>query len=201
MTSSTLNLAILLSGTGRTLKNLIDRIGEGKLDARIQVVLSSSKNAGGLEYARRHDLPVQTVTPKAYPGEKAYSDAVTRKISAYPVDFILLAGFMHRYLFPPQYGGKVINIHPALLPKFGGRGFFGNRVHRAVLRAGETESGCTVHHANHHYDQGPIILQRRVPVFPEDTVATLAQRVFEAECEAFPEALRKLAREKGRKLN
>ncbi len=194
MTQRPLNLAILLSGGGRTLQNLIDEIEEGTLPARIQIVLASTRNAGGLERARRHDLPVKTVNRKAFPTDRAFSEQITEELSEYPIDYILLAGFMHLYLFPASYEGKVINIHPALLPKFGGRGFFGNRVHQAVLRAGETESGCTVHYANHQYDQGPIILQRSVPVLPEDTVATLAQRVFEAECKAFPEAVRKLAR-------
>ena len=192
MTDGPLNLAILLSGGGRTLQNLIEEIEEGNLNAKIQVVLSSTKNAGGLERARRHDLPVKSVSRKAHPTDSSFSESVTKALSEYPIDYILLAGFMNLYLFPKQYEGRVINIHPALLPKFGGRGFFGNRVHQAVLRAGETESGCTVHYANHQYDQGPIILQRRVPVLPEDTVATLAQRVFEAECRAFPDAVRKL---------
>ena len=193
MTDEPLNLAILLSGGGRTLQNLIEEMEEGNLHAKIQVVLSSAKNSGGLERARRHDLPVKTVNRKAHPTDKSFSESVTKVLSEYPIDYILLAGFMNLYLFPAEYEGRVINIHPALLPKFGGRGFFGNRVHQAVLRAGETESGCTVHYANHQYDQGPIILQRRVPVLPEDTVATLAQRVFEAECRAFPDAVRKLA--------
>lgn len=196
MSAEPLDLAVLLSGGGRTLQNLIDEIEGGRLRARIRIVISSSRNSGGLERARRHDLPVEAVNRKTFPSDRAFSVAITKALSPFPVDYVLLAGFMHLYLFPPEYEGKVLNIHPALLPKFGGRGFFGDRVHRAVLRAGETESGCTVHYANHHYDQGPLILQERVPVLPEDTVATLAQRVFEAECRAFPGALRKLAKKK-----
>jgi len=118
---------------------------------------------------------------------------VTQVLERYPIDLVLLAGFVHLYLFPPKWAGRVLNIHPALLPRFGGKGFYGRRVHEAVLRSGARESGCTVHFADERYDHGPIILQKKVPVLPGDTPESLAERVFQAECEAYPEAIRRVA--------
>jgi len=109
------------------------------------------------------------------------------------VDLITLAGFLKLYVIPPEYQRKVLNIHPALLPDFGGDGFYGDKVHQAVLDAQAKESGCTVHFADNTYDTGPIILQKKVPVLAGDTVHTLADRVFEAEKEAYPEAIRLFA--------
>jgi formyltetrahydrofolate-dependent phosphoribosylglycinamide formyltransferase len=188
-----LDLAVLLSGTGRTLKNLIDRIGDGFVPARIRIVLSSSPGAKGLQWAEDAGIPAVTVARKEHRGATAYSDAVTRALDPHTVDLVLLAGFLHLWRFPPKYEGRVLNIHPALLPKFGGKGFYGHHVHEAVLAAGERESGCTVHIADHVYDHGPIVLQKRVPVEPGDTPDTLAARVFEQECEAYPEAIRLIA--------
>lgn len=103
-----------------------------------------------------------------------------------------MAGYLHFWKIPERYQGRVLNIHPSLLPQFGGKGFYGQLVHEAVLEAGVTESGCTVHFADNEYDHGPIILQRRVPVMPDDTPTDLAERVFRQECEAYPEAINQL---------
>jgi folate-dependent phosphoribosylglycinamide formyltransferase PurN len=108
-------------------------------------------------------------------------------------DLVVMAGFLSFWRVPPEFDGRVINIHPALLPDFGGKGMYGSRVHEAVLRSGRTESGCTVHFCNNEYDGGPILIQRRVPVLTGDTVETLAGRVFEQECEALPEAIQQIA--------
>jgi len=187
-------LAVLLSGSGRTLQNLIDRIGAGTLPARIEVVLSSTPAAFGLERARRHGLPTVVVNRKDHPDTRSFSDAVTKALEPYPIDLVILAGFLHLYLYPPKWERRVLNIHPGLLPDFGGKGFYGHRVHEAVLRSGVRESGCTVHFADHRYDHGSIILQRRVPVLPGDTPETLAERVFAEECIAYPEAILRVAR-------
>ena len=187
-------LGVLLSGSGRTLQNLIDRIGDGTLPAKIEVVVSSSPKAFGLERARRHGLPAATVVRRDHPDAGSFSEAVSRALEPYPIDLVVMAGFLHLYVFPEKYRGRVLNIHPALLPDFGGEGFYGHHVHEAVLRAGAKESGCTVHFADHRYDRGPIIVQRRVPVLPGDTPDTLADRVFREECLAYPEAILKVAR-------
>jgi phosphoribosylglycinamide formyltransferase-1 len=186
-------LGVLLSGSGRTLQNLIDRIKDGSLPARIEVVISSHPDVKGLERAQAKKIPAVTVDYKRFDDAKAFSAAVTQELDRYPVDLVIMAGFIRHYLFPKKYEGRVLNIHPALLPDFGGKGYYGHHVHEAVLEAGKKESGCTVHLADLQYDRGPILLQKRVPVLPGDTPDALAERVFQAECEAYPEAIRKMA--------
>lgn len=182
-----LRIAFLVSGTGRTLQNFVDRIADGRLDSvRICIVVSSKPDALAVERARRARIPVEVVRP--CDGE--FDARVAAALDRAEPDLVLMGGFLHLWRFPERYEWRVMNIHPALLPKFGGKGMYGIRVHRAVLAAGERESGCTVHFVDHEYDHGPIILQRRVPVLPEDTPESLAERVFAAECEAYPEAVR-----------
>jgi formyltetrahydrofolate-dependent phosphoribosylglycinamide formyltransferase len=224
-----INLAVLLSGSGRTLQNFIDLIGQEKLPATIQVVISSKKDAYGLERAKKHNIPNYVVEHKQYSstcpvrkntnGDKdiscslehnaelsngvkmqqklataeEFSQAINNILNKYPIDLIAMAGFLNLYIIPPEYKGKVMNIHPALLPDFGGKGFYTDKVHQAVLDAGVKFSGCTVHFADNTYDTGPIILQKKVPVLENDTAHTLADRVFQAELEAYPEAIRLFA--------
>jgi len=190
-----IRLGVLISGSGRSLQNLIDRVADGSLSARIETVISSHPGVKGLERARAAGIPAAVVHYRDYKDVESFSRAVTEALAPHPVDLVVMAGFLRRWIFPAAYEGRVLNIHPALLPKYGGKGYYGHHVHEAVLRAGETESGCTVHFADHHYDRGPILVQKRVPVLPGDTPDTLAARVFQAECEAYPEAIRKLALE------
>ena len=185
-----IRLAVLLSGGGRTLQNLIDRIEDKSLPARIEVVLSSHPNVKGLERAKAKGIPAVIVDYRTYGTDAhAFSRAVAEALDTYPSDLVVMAGFIRRWIFPPKYHGRVLNIHPALLPDFGGKGLWGHHVHEAVLKSGAAESGCTVHLADHEYDHGPIVLQKKVPVLPGDTPETLAERVFQAECEAYPEAI------------
>lgn len=193
-----LKLGVLISGSGRSLQNLVDRVAAGSLSARIETVVSSHPDVKGLERARNAGLPAKVVDYRAYKSAEAFSEAVTRELDRHPLDLVVMAGFLRRWVFPTSYQGRVLNIHPALLPKYGGKGFYGHHVHEAVLKAGEKESGCTVHFADHHYDRGPILAQKRVPVLPGDTPDTLAARVFEAECEAYPEAIRLFAERKAK---
>jgi formyltetrahydrofolate-dependent phosphoribosylglycinamide formyltransferase len=188
-------LGVLLSGSGRTLQNLIDRIADGSLNARIETVISSDPEAFGLERARKAGIPTATVARKPFRDPASHSREVTRVLERHPVDLVILAGYLHLFLFPQKWTGRVLNIHPALLPEFGGKGFYGHKVHEEVLRKGAKESGCTVHFADHQYDHGGIILQKKVPVLPGDTPEMLAERVFLAECVAYPEAIRKVAAE------
>ena len=187
------HLGVLLSGSGRTLQNLIDRIGDGSLDAQIEIVVSSDPAAFGLERARKAGIPTAIMARKPFRDPESHSREVTQILERHPIDLVILAGYIHLYLFPQKWAGRVLNIHPALLPDFGGKGFYGHKVHEAVLKKGVKESGCTVHLADHQYDHGGIILQKKVPVLPGDTPETLAERVFQAECEAYPEAIRKVA--------
>lgn len=189
-----LRLAVLISGGGTTLENLIERIRTGRLRrVEIRQVVSSRRAVRGVEVARAAGLPLAIVRKLDYPEEPAFSDAVTAVLDGAGIDLVALAGFLCFWRFPPRYAGRVLNIHPALLPRFGGRGMYGARVHAAVLAAGERESGCTVHLADHQYDHGPIVAQQRVPVLPGDTPATLAERVGAAERELYPRVIQQVA--------
>ncbi|MBI3096809.1 MAG: phosphoribosylglycinamide formyltransferase, partial [Planctomycetes bacterium] len=185
----TLRCAILLSGTGRTLANLLAERDAGRLPIEISGVLSSKAGVRGLEIATAAHLQTAVVDRRECASEERFADAVTATLYRWRPDLLAMAGLIHFYRLPPRFLGRAVNIHPALLPKFGGRGFYGERVHRAVLAAGEKESGCTVHFVDNEYDHGEIILQRRCPVLPGDTPHTLADRVFTEECLAYPEAL------------
>ncbi len=188
-----LNLAVLVSGAGTMLQNFIDQIEAGKLDAQIQVVVSSRRDVISVERAKAAELPCEIVQRRAFDTVEEFSEAITAVLEPYPIDLILLSGFLQKYLFPAAYEGRVLNVHPALLPKHGGQGMYGHHVHEAVLAAGDQESGVTVIVADHEYDHGPTILQKSVPVMADDTPESLAARVFEAEKEAYPEAVRLVA--------
>ena len=188
-----INLAVLLSGSGRSLQNLIDRIQAGTLDARIAVVIGSRADAYGLERARKHNIPTVVIASREHKGFDALSDAIAAELEKHPVDLIVMAGFMCLFRMPERFIGRAMNIHPALIPAFCGKGYYGHRVHEAALEYGVKVSGCTVHFADNEYDHGPIILQRVVAVLDDDTPDTLAARVFEQELEAYPEAIQLFA--------
>jgi phosphoribosylglycinamide formyltransferase-1 len=183
-------LAVLVSGGGRSLENLAQAIARGELAAEIALVVSNSAEALALERARRLGLASVAVPHKAYADAQAFSAAVFDAIESHGVDVVVLAGFLRKLELPERWVGRVLNIHPSLLPAFGGKGFWGERVHKAVLERGVQFSGCTVHYVTNEYDAGPILLQRCVPVHFDDTPETLAARVFEQEKLALPEALR-----------
>ena len=191
-----LNLAVLLSGSGRSLDNLQCAIAAGHLSARIAVVISSKSEAYGLERARQYNLDAVAVPRQTYQDVVAFNTAINTVLSRYTIDLVVLAGFLSLYQPPPALAGKVMNIHPALLPAFGGKGLYGDRVHHAVLAGGVKISGCTVHFADEQYDHGPIILQQAVPVMEDDTVDSLAARVFAAECTVYPQAIQLFAEDR-----
>ena len=194
----TINLAVLLSGTGRTLQNFLDLIAKGQLDASVEVVISSNNTALGLQRARDAGIPTHVVRRRDFATVEAFSNAITKVLDGYDIDLVVGAGFTQLYKYPPQFEGRMLNVHPALLPEYGGQGMYGHHVHEAIIAAGEKESGCTVHLATHEYDKGPVVVQKRVPVLPDDTPDTLANRVFEAELEAYPEAIRIMAKRLGK---
>lgn len=189
-----LRLGVLVSGGGTTLQNLADVIARGELDAELVVCIASNAHCFGIERAKRLGIPVAIVTRKEAGTLAEFSRRIAETLREFKVDLALMAGFLSLWEIPADFTGRVMNIHPALLPKFGGKGMHGEHVHAAVLAAGETESGCTVHFADNAYDHGPIILQKKVPVLPGDSAETLAKRVFAAECAAYPEAVRQYAR-------
>ncbi len=189
----TLKLGILLSGGGTTLQNLADVIARRELPAQIVCVIASNAHCYGIQRAKNLHIPTHIITRKDHPTLAGFSETIAQTLRDHQVDLTLMAGYLSLWTIPPDFAGKVMNIHPALLPKFGGKGMHGHHVHEAVLAAREIESGCTVHFADNSYDTGPIILQRKVPVFPTDTAEILAARVFVEECIAYPEAVRRYA--------
>jgi phosphoribosylglycinamide formyltransferase-1 len=176
-------LVVLLSGSGSTLQNLLDRCADGRLAASVVGVVSSRADVLGVERARRAGVPV-VIAEKAGRSETAFAAA-----RSWAADLVVCAGWVHLLKVPPDFRGRVLNVHPSLLPKFGGKGMYGRHVHEAVLAAGEPESGCTVHLVDDTYDTGPVVLQARVPVLPGDTPESLAERVQTAEREALPSAI------------
>jgi formyltetrahydrofolate-dependent phosphoribosylglycinamide formyltransferase len=190
---SKIKLGILISGGGRTLLNLHEQIQNGELNAEIAVVISSLSNVKGLARAKDAGYPVEVIRKKDFPDTEAFSTRLVETLEQYGVDLVCQAGWTCFWRIPRRWIGRVMNIHPALLPKYGGQGYFGHHVHEAVIAAGDQESGCTVHFANNEYDAGPVILQRKVAVHADDDADALADRVFDQECIAYPEAIRLFA--------
>lgn len=178
-----LKMGVLLSGSGRTLDNFHERIKNGSLAGQIQVVISNVEGVLGLTKAEKYGYPA-FLAPS--------NDQINAILKDYDIDIICLAGYLKLYRPPQELSRAVINIHPALIPSFCGDGFYGHHVHSAVKDRGCTVSGCTVHFANERYDEGPIILQKSVDLTYDDDIDTIAGKVFDIECEAFPEAINRV---------
>lgn len=185
-----INLAVLVSGSGTTLQNLLNQIRAGSLEARIKLVIASRTGMAALTRAADAGLPHAVVERKTFTNVCDFSRRVFSLCDQAGVDLICLAGWLCLLEVPQTYADRTMNIHPALLPSFGGAGMYGLRVHKAVVDHGCKVSGCTVHFVDHAYDTGPIILQKTCPVLEDDTAQTLAARVFELEKVAYPEAIR-----------
>jgi formyltetrahydrofolate-dependent phosphoribosylglycinamide formyltransferase len=188
-----IRLGVLISGGGRTMLNILDAIKRGRLNAQIGVVISSLSTVAGVGRARNAGLPLKIIRKKDSPDIETFSKRLEEELVAANVDLVVQGGWLCLWRIPPQYENRVMNIHPALLPSFGGKGMWGHHVHEAVLAAGCKVSGCTVHFCTNEYDKGPIIVQRTCPVEDQDTPDTLADRVFEQECIAYPQAIRMFA--------
>ena len=188
-----LRIVVLISGGGTTLRNLLEKIAVGELDVQVLRVVSSNPAAGGLEFAENAGIPSHVIERRQFPDVAEFSASVFDLCRAAGADLVVLGGFLKLLEIPPDFENRVVNIHPALIPAFCGKGFHGQHVHEAVLVHGARISGCTVHFVDNQYDHGPILLQRTVPVLDDDTPQTLAARVFAAECDAYPEALRLIA--------
>lgn len=189
----TLRLGCLISGGGRTVLNLQEAIDRGEVPATIAVVVAHRADLAGVERCRAAGLRVEVVPVEP---KDTLADRVDAVLGDADVELVGLAGYLRHFRVAPRWSDRVVNIHPSLLPRHGGRGMYGDRVHAAVLAAGDAESGCTVHAVDEIYDHGAVLLQRRCPVRPDDTVATLAARVFDEECRAFPDAISAIARGK-----
>lgn len=178
-------LAVMLSGSGRTLENLLIAIGAGRVTASIELVICSRETAGAM---KSRAAGLKTIVVKG----EIPRDELERMLDEHRIDYVVCAGYLKYVHVPAKYAGRVVNIHPSLLPAFGGAGMYGDKVHAAVIAAGATESGCTVHLVDDVYDHGRVLLQRTCPVLPGDDAHSLAARVFEQECLAYPEALQRL---------
>jgi phosphoribosylglycinamide formyltransferase-1 len=188
-----LRVAVLLSGEGTSLENLFEKIESGDLPAQIAVVISSKENVGGLERARRRGIPAVAVPRKSHPNASAFNDAIHAELDRYDIDLVACLGFLSPFETRGKFDRRSINVHPALIPSFSGQGYYGQRVHEAVLAAGVKITGATVHFIDAEYDCGPIILQESLPVLDDDTPASLAERVQAAERRLVPEAIRLFA--------
>ena len=185
-----LKLACLISGGGRTMMNLCDCIDNGTLNASIDLVIASHPDISGIKLAEERGLSLRVVETNDNNSRDEMHDTIASMFKDAGIDLVCLCGYLRRLRIDKHLEGRVINIHPALLPEFGGKGMYGMRVHRAVLATGRKFSGCTVHFVDEHYDHGPVILQRTCPVRPDDDEDALAARVFEQECLAYPEVIR-----------
>lgn len=192
-----LRLAVLISGSGSNLQAILDACSRPDFPAQVEVVISNNPNAYGLERARMAGVPAVIIPHTDYQSRTEFDHALLTALARFSVDLICLAGFM-RILTPEfieKWPQRIINTHPSLLPEFGGEGMYGDRVHKAVLDAGKTESGSTIHFVIPEVDKGQIILQKRVPVHENDSVETLAARVQAQEHRAYPEAIALLAKD------
>ncbi len=188
-----LRLAVLLSGGGTTLQNLLDHAADNRMPARVVLVVSSNPEAFGLVRAEQAGVPTAVVERRGCPSRQEFSRRTFDHVRRAGADLVCLGGFLQLLSIPEDYRGRILNIHPSLIPSFCGKGFHGRHVHEAALAAGVKVSGCTVHFVDDEYDHGPIVAQRAVPVHEDDTPETLAERVFAQECEVYPEAVRLFA--------
>ena len=188
-----LRIAVLLSGNGTSLENLLEHIESGDVPGEVVVVISSKADAYGLERARKHGIPAIVVSRKEHADPDIFNDALHAALEPYEVELVALLGFLSLFQLRGRYEGRALNVHPALIPAFSGTGFYGARVYEAVLAAGVKLTGATVHFTDDEYDHGPILLQESVPVEADDTPDTLAARVTAAERRLVPQAIRLIA--------
>lgn len=191
-----LRVGVLVSGGGTNLQAILDAMDQGKItNAEVAAVISNNPGAYALERARNHGIPAECISPKDFPDRASFNEALVAKVDSYDLDLVVLAGFLVKIpeAMIAKYRNKIINIHPSLIPKYCGKGFYGKRVHKAVLEGGEKESGATVHFVDEGVDTGEIILQEKVPVLEGDTPDELAARVLKVEHRILAEGLNQIA--------
>ena len=190
-----LRIGVLASGGGSNLQSILDRCSDGYINGEVVLVISNNSGAKALSRASEKGIKTLHISSITEGSEEKADERITNELTASKVDLVVLAGYMKKAgeKLLDKFSGKIINIHPALLPKFGGKGMYGMNVHKAVIEAGERESGPTVHYVDSHYDHGNILGQIKVPVYPEDTPETLQKRVLEKEHELLPVVIKELA--------
>jgi phosphoribosylglycinamide formyltransferase-1 len=194
VSNALLPIAVLISGGGTTLKNLIDRKSQHSLPVDFRLVVSSNSKAKGLEYAQEASIPTRVIRKKDFIDGQSHSDSVFGAVRDSGAKLVVMGGYLEHLLIPSDFENKVINIHPSLIPAFCGKGMYGLHVHQAAIEFGVKVSGCTVHFVDNQYDHGPILLQRTCEVHEGDTPEMLQRRVFELERQALPDAISMIAR-------
>lgn len=192
-----INIVVFASGSGTNFQAIIDAVENDQIKGRIRGLITNKSGIKAIERAQNHDIDVQVLSPSKFSDQKTYVKKLLGQLESWETDLIVLAGYMVK--IPTEiierYRGYIVNIHPSLLPKYGGKGFYGMRVHQAVINNNESESGCTVHLVTEKYDAGPILAQRKVPVKESDDASALAERILEQEHKLFPKVIAKMAKE------
>lgn len=198
-----LNIVVFASGSGTNFQSIIDATENGQINGHIRGLVTNKEGIHSIKRAHKHNIEHTTISPADFADVPSFAQALLEQLEQWKADLIVLAGYMIKIpsLVIRKYEGRILNIHPSLLPKYGGKGFYGNRVHQAVIDNEETESGCTVHLVTEVYDDGPILAQRKVPVYESDDASQLAKRVLKQEHILFPEVIAKLANELNSKTN
>ena len=198
-----INIVVFASGSGTNFQAIIDAVNNGQIDGQIRGLITNKKDIQAIKRAQKNDIEHQYLSPTEFSSDQGYVDSLLQQLAEWDTDLIALAGYMIK--IPPKviatYQGHILNIHPSLLPKYGGKGFYGMNVHRAVIENGETESGCTVHVVTEKYDDGPILGQQKVPVKKSDDPETLAKRILEEEHKLYPQIISDLADQLNNKSN
>lgn len=187
------NIVVFASGSGTNFQSIIDAVQRGELSARISGLIANKAGIGAIERAEKHDIPVTVINPEDPGSDEGFEKDLLKQLEAWNTDLIVLAGYLKKIPASVinRYSNRILNIHPSLLPKYGGKGFYGSNVHEAVLAAGETESGCTVHIVTEEFDEGPVLAQTKVPVLKGDTPEDLAKRILKEEHKLYPETIQK----------
>jgi formyltetrahydrofolate-dependent phosphoribosylglycinamide formyltransferase len=198
-----LNIVVFASGSGTNFQSILDAAENGQIEGRISGLVTNKDGIKSVERAHNHGIEHAAIKPTHFSTNTDFADALLKQLAQWKTDLIVLAGYMIKVpaAIIREYEGRILNIHPSLLPKYGGKGFYGQRVHQAVIDNGEKESGCTVHLVTEKYDDGPILAQREVPVHESDDASTLAARVLEQEHILFPEVIATLANELNSKIH
>jgi len=185
-------LAVLASGRGSNFQAIIEKITSGYIPASIALLITNNPDAGAIDIAKVHNIPWQVIVPKDFPDSKSFNDQILKMLIAAKVDYLILAGYLKLIgdQIIDKYENRIINIHPALLPSFGGKGMYGHHVHQAIYNRGVKVSGVTVHLVNKEYDAGPIVLQRCVPIATAKSPDEIAQRVLKIEHELYSQAIK-----------
>lgn len=185
------NIVVFASGSGSNFQSIVDAVQSGRLNARVAALITDRGDIGSIDRAQRAGIPVHILNPVSFKSKDAYSEALLSTLQELRTDLIVLAGYLR--LVPATviqaYEGVILNIHPSLLPRYGGKGYYGSRVHKAVIDAGDPVSGCTIHVVTEEYDEGPVIAQAEVQVLPDDTPETLAARILKEEHRLYPETI------------